>query len=501
MLGFLQASIVVIDVVVVAYLAIFFAINFTFVIASGRRIRRALSRRSLRSETEDESSQFMPTLSLLVPAYNEELTCAESIRSLLGLRYPNYEIIICNDGSTDGTVEALREAFGFERYDVDYRDELVTAPIRGLYRASIPLPKQVKRLVLIDKENGGKADAMNAALNACQGTYVASMDADSLLEPTALLHVMQSVADAPEQVAAVGAQVGISNGSTIEGGSVTRLRLPKTWIARFQVAEYMRSFAQSRTALSSFNSLLILSGVFAVFRRDLLLAAGGFLTERVEGRVVNEYCGAGSQTVCEDMEIVVRLHRYLADHGRPEQITFVPHPAAWTEAPEAYRDLGKQRGRWYRGLLEVLWFHRPLIFNPRFGRIGMFALPYQMLFEALAPLIEAVGYVTVPLTVLTGLLAPQYAVAFLFLAIALNVALSTMSVLLCLHEQRNVAGSNVLFSYGRARDAGNLLLAGFLSNFGYRQFLLFWQLKGLRDFLRGRKEWDKFARRGYGVSS
>jgi cellulose synthase/poly-beta-1,6-N-acetylglucosamine synthase-like glycosyltransferase len=299
-------------------------------------------------------------------------------------------------------------------------------------------------------------------------------------------------------VVAIGTQVGLSNGAIVKDGEVVELRLAKSWIARFQIAEYMRSFTQGRTALGELNSVLILSGVFALMRRDLVVAAGGFLTKYVTGRVVNEYCGAGAHTVCEDMEVVVRLHRYLLDRGREGKVLMLPHPAAWTEAPEVYLDLGKQRGRWYRGLWEVLWYHRQMMFRKRFKQIGMFSLPYQLFFEALAPLIETCGYVVVPLTIMTGLLSLGHAVGFIALALAANIVLSTASVLLSMyHVHRGTMKSTALFRYPRLRDSVVLLLAGALSNLGYRQYLVYWQLKGFKDFVKGRKDWDKFARKGF----
>jgi cellulose synthase/poly-beta-1,6-N-acetylglucosamine synthase-like glycosyltransferase len=500
-LEYLLSTLVVMDAIVVVYLVAFFGINFWFVILSALRVGRLLRREALRPPDCDENNPFLPPLSLLVPAYNEEVTCIESVKSLLRLRYPNYEIIICNDGSKDRTVEVLREAFGFERSDVNFQNLLGCAQIRAMYVATCPLPKNVRRMLLLDKANGGKADALNACINAAQGTYVSSMDADSLLEPTALLRAMQAVADEPNRIVAVGTQVGLSNGSLIEGGEVKELRLPRKWIARFQVSEYMRSFTQGRTALGRINSLLILSGVFALMRRDLVIAAGGFLTKKVTGKVVNEYCGAGAHTVCEDMEVVVRLHRYLLDRKREGLVSFMPHPAAWTEAPENYRDLGKQRGRWYRGLLEVLWYHRAMMFNRRYKQIGLFSLPYQLFFEALAPVIETLGYIVVPLTIITGLLSPGHAVGFMLLATALNVVLSTASVLISIYGLRaSRTRSLTLFAYPRARDSLFLLLSGLLSNFGYRQYLVWWQLKGLRDFLKGKKDWDKFARKGFAAT-
>ncbi|MEO8846455.1 MAG: glycosyltransferase family 2 protein [Kofleriaceae bacterium] len=485
------------NAIVITYLAVFFAINGYFVVLSSREVSRRLRREVLRPPIRDAANPFFPPLTLLVPAYNEEVTCVDSVRSLLRLDYPHYEIVICNDGSKDRTVQVLIDAFKFERSDINYHPELETAAIRGLYKATCELPPNVERVLLVDKANGGKADALNAAINASRGVYVSSMDADSLLEPDALLRSMQAVADDPNHTIAIGTQVGLSNGSLVENGQVTELRLPRSWIGRFQIVEYMRSFTHGRTALGQVNSLLILSGVFALMRRDLVVAVGGFLTARCKHRIVEEYCGAGSHTVCEDMEIVVRLHRYLLDRGRVGQIIIEPRPVAWTEAPEVYVDLGKQRSRWYRGLLEVLYYHRAMMFRTRYGRIGMFSLPYQLLFEAAAPVIEVLGYILVPLSAIFGLLSVGHAVAYLLLATAVNIALSTAALIISIQPDGDKHHRSRLFAYPRVRDTLILFGCGVLSNFGYRQYLLYWQLKGLRDFLKGRKDWDKFARKGF----
>ena len=488
------------DAVVVAYVSVFFALNLYFVLLSRSEVGRGLRRETFRPPTRDARNPFLPPLTLLVPAYNEEVTCVDSVKSLLRLDYPHYEIVICNDGSKDRTVEVLHAAFGFERTDINYHPELATAPIRGLYEATCALPPNVTRMLLVDKANGGKADALNAAINASQGVFVSSMDADSLLEPDALLRAMQAVSDDPNNVVAIGTQVGLSNGSKVENGQVTELHLPSSWIARFQIVEYMRSFTQGRTALGQLDSLLILSGVFALMRRDLVVTIGGFLTSHSNRRIVEEYCGLGAHTVCEDMEIIVRLHRYLLDRQRTGRILIDPRPVAWTEAPEVYGDLGKQRSRWYRGLLEVLRYHKGMLFRRRYGRIGMFALPYQLLFEAAAPVIEVLGYVLVPLSAVFGLFSYERAITYLLLATALNIVLSAAGLLLstlATGSRREGTAGPGLFSYPRARDTLVLFGCAFLSNFGYRQYLVYWQLRGLKDFVKGRKGWDKFARKGF----
>ncbi|MBX3197965.1 MAG: glycosyltransferase family 2 protein [Labilithrix sp.] len=488
----------ILDACVVAYIVVFFVVNLGFVFLSLRAIRRDLAVEDVRPALGRVRDRFLPQVTLLVPAYNEEVTICESINSLLRLQYPSFEIVICNDGSKDKTVDVLLRQFHFVRTELDYDPQLACAAIRGFYEVRGPLPPGLRRLVLIDKENGGKADALNAAINVSQGEFVTSMDADSLLTPDALLLAARPIVDDREGIVAVGVQVGISNGSVVEDGRVVEMRLPKAWIARFQIVEYMRSFAQGRVAFAALRSLLVLSGVFALMRRDMVVAIGGFLTKTMQAKVGIEYCGAGVHTVCEDMEIVVRLHRYLLDKGLPGKIEILPFPTAWTEAPENYKDIGKQRSRWYRGLLEVLSYHRAMVFNPRFRQIGLFSLPYQLMFEALAPVIECFGYVVLLVTLALGVLSVQSLLTFLALAAAIHLCLSALSVLLCVYSEAGPSGPGLsLFRYSRLRDVVVLLFAGFVSNFGYRQYLVAWQLKGLWDFMKGKQGWDKFARKGF----
>jgi cellulose synthase/poly-beta-1,6-N-acetylglucosamine synthase-like glycosyltransferase len=488
------------DTAIVAYVFLFFAINFVFVVLSLRHIGGDLAAEHVRPAMGHENDCFLPHVTLLVPAYNEEVTICESIRSLLRLRYPSFEIIVCNDGSKDRTVDELLRSFHFVPVEIEYDELLATAPIRRFYEMRGSIAPGLKRLILIDKDNGGKADALNAAINVAQGDYVTSMDADSLLSPDALLLAARRIVEDKGGMVAVGVQVGISNGSVVHDGRVTEMRLPRTWIGRFQIVEYMRSFAQGRVAFAALGSLLVLSGVFALMRRDLVLAIGGFLTKRMRAKVGVEYCGAGVHTVCEDMEIVVRLHRYMLDKKIPGKVGILPFPTAWTEAPENYRDIGKQRSRWYRGLWEVLSYHRSMIFNPRFRQVGLFSLPYQLLFEALAPLVECAGYAVLVVTVALHLLSVKALLCFLLLAMALNLALSTLAVLLCVYS---AAGADAdprglaLFRYDRLSDVIVLLVAGLLSNVGYRQYLMGWQLRGLWDFVKGKQGWDKFARKGF----
>jgi cellulose synthase/poly-beta-1,6-N-acetylglucosamine synthase-like glycosyltransferase len=499
-LDWVRAILLFLDAAVFAYFSFYAVVNLFLLVQSFFEVRGRLSREDLEQPaSEAERQAFKPLVSLIVPAYNEEVTIVDSVRSLLLLNYPAYEIILVNDGSKDRTVEVLKEAYAFVRSDVDYNPLLGASPIRGFYRSTAELPRSVVRLVLVDKHNGGKADAINCGINASQGAYVASMDADSLIIKDALYTIVKPILDDPNRVIAVGGSIGLTNGATVEAGKVLEVGLPKSWIARFQVVEYMRSFIQSRTALGRSNGLLILSGVFAVFQREILIAAGGFLTKHMRSRVGLEYCGPEAETVCEDMEVVVRLHRYAMEHGIEGRIILVPTPTAWTEAPEIYTNLGKQRNRWYRGLLEVLSIHRTMLFRPKYGRIGLFALPYQLFFEAAAPLIETMGYIVLPISWAVGLLSEQALFSFISLALAFNLFLSVGSVLVSVGRVRleHQREGRALYDYRGFKALLVLTAAGFLSNLGYRQFLLLWQLRGLKDFLSGRKSWDKFARQGF----
>jgi cellulose synthase/poly-beta-1,6-N-acetylglucosamine synthase-like glycosyltransferase len=441
-----------------------YVVTGLFAFSSLRRYVRRL--RSL--DLEDLlGSAGMPPITLIAPAYNEARTCVESTRSLLTLRYSDVEVLVVNDGSSDETLLRLQEAFALEPA---YRlpvGEIPTAAVRGVYRS-----RHHAKLWVIDKVNGGKADTLNAGLNYCRTPIFCAIDADSLLEREALTRIVRPFVEDARTIAA-GGIIRIVNGCTVEEGAVTRVALPRELVPRFQVLEYLRAFLAGRMGWHELEATLIISGAFGVFRRDMVIAVGGYATD----------------TVGEDMELVVRLHRYCREQKIDYTIGFIPDPVAWTECPTTLRVLARQRDRWQRGLIETLWRHRIMLLNPRYGRIGTLAFPYFTFLEMLSPVLEVVGYVTFLIAALLGRLSLVYGVAFLTLAIGLGIGLSITAVAL---EELGFR------RYPRRRDLYQLLWLAVAENFGYRQLTMIWRLRGIISVLRRRKSWGRMERRGFG---
>lgn len=409
-----------------------------------------------------------PPIALLAPAYNEAATIEDSVRSLLALEYPSFEVIVINDGSKDGTLDVLRAAFELKPEERDYDASLTHKPIRGIFRsASHP------QLLVIDKCNGGKADALNAGLNLARAPIVCSIDADSLLESDALLRAVQPFVEDPQRVVATGGTVRVVNGCTVVDGRVVEIGLPKNIWALLQTVEYLRAFLLARLAWSRMGVLTIVSGAFGLFRRSVLVEAGGY----------------ASNTVGEDMEIVVRLHRRFRDQKKPYRIAFVPEPVCWTEAPESLAVLARQRSRWQRGALETFATHRDMLFNPKYGRAGMLGLGKVFLFDVVAPVVELAGYILMPLLWLMGALSFDFFVAYLAATFALGVAISVGSLAIEEAELRR---------FPKARDLVVLALAAVLENFGYRQLNSYWRICGFWQWLRGDQSWGSMTRRGFG---
>ena len=488
-----------------AYFLLYNSYTLLLIALSARQVRRKVAGHFIEDlDLIDDSGSTKP-LTMIVPAFNEEVTIVDSVTNLVHCDYPRFEVVVVNDGSSDQTLERLRRAFKLRRTDLPYREAIGTARVRALYESTADLPKGVLRLVVIDKENAGKADALNVGVNASTAPYFVCLDADSILDQRALKEMMRVIQEDP-RVVAVGGQVAIANGCTIRNGRVVSVGLPRHPLARFQMVEYLRSFTTGRTGLDRLDSVLILSGVFAVFEKETVIRAGGYLTPLVLHKLVGEYVGDRAGTVCEDMEIIVRLQRFVRDKLRPRRIAFLPHPVAWTEVPERLESLRKQRGRWYRGLRESLFYHRDMLFRRKYGRIGWFALPTFWLFEYYGPMIEAVGYLFVLVFLLmewvfqVPILNEQYAVAFLLASLGWGTLVNIFAVLVGAWRFRYGLADRLqrgLLPFNRRRDVLILLGYAVLENFFWRPLTLYWRLRGLWDAWRGKSGWEKFARQGF----
>ena len=411
-------------------------------------------------------SDALPPITLLVPAYNESATVVASVTALLTLEYRNFEVIVVNDGSRDDTLDRLREAFDLFEAPRTYPETVPTRPLRALYRS-----RARTRLLVVDKENGGKADSLNAAINASRFPLVIAVDADTLIEPDAMLRLTRPFL-LGRHIAAVGGTVRVANSCAVAHGRVTDARVPRRFLPGVQVVEYLRAFLFGRLGWNRLGGNLIISGAFGLFRKDYLLAIGGYRTE----------------SVVEDMDVVVRLHRHLLRHRIPYEMPFIPDPVAWTEVPEAGRFLARQRERWHRGLLSAMWQYKGMLFNPRYGRVGLIGVPFYTLGEALAPLVEVLGYVITVVGFALGIVNLQFALLFVLVAWGYGMLLSIWAVVL----------EEVSFRrYGRVGDLARLLLFATLENLGYRQRTVWWRLKAFFTVWKQRQMWGEMTRKGF----
>jgi cellulose synthase/poly-beta-1,6-N-acetylglucosamine synthase-like glycosyltransferase len=464
----LEGALVLFSVISFGYFVALNAVYLTFTAIAWRGVTYYRRAREFSGAEEAFASPMTPPVSILLPAFNEEAGIVESVRSLLALRYPELEVIVVNDGSRDATLGRLAEAFDLVPVRKASRTGLPTALVRGSYAS-----RKHHELWVIDKENGGKADALNAGINAARYPYFCAIDADAMLEPDALLRVAKPILDDPDLVVATGGIVRIANGCRIEHGQVVDVALPRSALATFQVVEYLRAFLVGRMGWSRVGSLLIISGAFGLFQRNVVAAAGGYSTT----------------TVGEDVELVVRLHRYLRERGEDYRIQFIPDPVAWTEVPEDIRSLGRQRRRWQRGLVEAVWRHKQVTLNPRYGVFGLFAVPSFLLLEIVGPTIELIGYPAVIAGSALGYLSLTFLLAFAVLAVLVGAVLSVSALAL---EEFNFR------RYQRGREAARLLVMALAENLGYRQLLTAWRVLGLVDVARGRSGWGEMRRRGLG---
>ncbi len=416
------------------------------------------------AEVMFKSNFFIP-VSILMPAYNENRNIVDSVKSMLQLHYPEFEIIVINDGSKDNTADVLKKAYKMTEVSFEPSSTLNCKNIKGIYISRIH-----SNLILIDKQNGGKADALNAGINYSRYPLFCALDADSVLDNRSILKISRAFIEEPDIIAA-GGIIRVINGCRIEAGEVVSIGLPGSALARFQIVEYLRGFLFGRTGWSVMNAMLIISGAFGIFKKKEVVEAGGYR----------------SDTVGEDMELVARLYnKYMPD--KKIKIKFIPDPVCFTEVPESFSVLSRQRNRWQRGLIDSLLLNFNMFFNPRYKAVGLIAMPFFVIFEMFGPIIEFSGYIVLIFSLLFGIVNYKFMALFMMASITLGIILSVSSILL----------EELTFKkYIKISHVAVLFLYSILENFGYKQLNTYYRFMGSMDYILGNKHWGEMTRLGF----
>ena len=450
----------------------FFSINTVYlllVIGALIYVRRQMLHSDIVKPASLFKSKIYKTISILVPAYNEADNIIESVESLLRLEYPEYEIIVVNDGSTDDTIDQLARHFKLKKTEIFYEETIPHKDIRGFYKS-----EDIPNFTVIDKENGGKSDALNAGINVSDSDLICSIDADSILEQDVLKKLIQTFIRHKHTIAA-GGIVRVINGCKIKNREIEEVHVPDGFLGRLQSVEYLRAFLFGRVGWDYLNSLLIISGAFGIFDRKAVLEVGGYQTD----------------TVGEDIELIIRLHSHFQKKKQSYNIGYLPEPICWTEVPVDYKSLKNQRNRWHRGLADSIWRHKYMLFNPKFGRIGLFVLPFFLIFELIGPIITILSYLFVTLLlIIPGYSDPTFITLFFVVSILYGMVVSLISVL---------AEEIAYKTYSSTKDILILAAYSFIENLGYRQLHAFWQVSGIIDFIKGNKSWGDMKRKGFEV--
>ncbi|MFV0458572.1 MAG: glycosyltransferase family 2 protein [Actinomycetales bacterium] len=445
-----------------------------FVVAAALDVREYQRRKEYAGLDEIASSSLTQPISVIMPAFNEEAGVVSAVMAMLALRYPAHEVIVVDDGSTDDMFARLRESFDLVEIP-RHIPELISM---REHPTSVHVPADgYTPLVVVRKKNSGAGDSTNVGVNAARYPLVAFIDSDSILDPDALLVVAAPFTDDPERVIASGGAIRAVNGCRVVSGRVVDVRIAKPWLVRIQVVEYLRAFMLGRAGWSRLNAMMIISGAFGLFRRDMVIEIGGLDPDNIG----------------QDMELVLRLHRVMREKRRDYRVVYMAAPTLWTEVPSTTAVLGRQRRRWHRGLWEVLWKHRRMVGNPRYGRIGVLALPYFWLVELLAPVLELAGLVIVPLALILGITDWRFALAIM-LATYGFAAVVTLAAL-CVEEF-------TFHRYERWRDLATSIAASAVENIGYRQLNCWWRVRGLiQGIRRAQREWGVMTRTGFADSA
>lgn len=409
-----------------------------------------------------EREYYIP-ISIIVPAYNEEITIVDTIESLLNLKYKNFEIIVVNDGSNDDTLNKVIKTFKLKKNNRIIRKSIPTKKVRAYYENNHGIS-----ITLIDKENGGKSDALNAGINAARNSYFVTIDADSMLQNDALEKIAVAILE-NNNLAAAGGIIKISNGVSFKNGQPVKYELPKTFLEIIQTLEYDRTFLASRAFFDLFNGNIIISGAFGLFKKNLVINCGGYKTN----------------TVGEDMELVIRLHDYCITNHIPYTIKYMPDAICWTQVPEHIRDLKKQRKRWHTGLFQSLTRHHEMLLNPKYGLLGFITFTYYWIYELFAPIIEFVGLIFMFISYFLELMNIQFMIEY-FLIYVIFCSFFTVTTFF----SRTYTVNNSI----SGKEMIKALFFAFIENVGFRQLINWYRLTTFVEYRFNKNKWYNIQR-------
>ena len=450
---------------------IIFTTYILMAIISGIEIIRYLQKNSFVDYSALLSSPLAPSITIIAPAFNEGNTIIENIKSLLSIHYTNFEVVIVNDGSADDSLNKIVTFYQLEKVDFYIDNVIPTKSIRGIYKST---NKAYSKLIVIDKVNGGKADSLNCGINFSNKQYFAAIDVDCILEEDAILKMIKPfIEDNRYRVIAIGGVIRVANSCKVKEGKIVEINLPDNLLARFQVLEYNRAFLMGRLAWSRINGLLLISGAFGIFDREIVLKAGGY----------------DIHTVGEDMELIVRMRRFMIENKLSYRVIYIPDPLCWTVVPEKLKILSRQRNRWTRGTMETLFKHISLFMNTKYGNLGMVGHPYWFFFEWLAPIFEFLGIFYFILVLAFGKTDWPFFYLLLGFTYLFAVVYSSWAVVF---EEFTFA------VYKRKRDIARLLLTALIEPLIFHPLTIWFALRGNYHYLIGNISWGKMEKKGFG---
>jgi len=416
------------------------------------------------------TAENIPHISLIAPAYNEGLTIQENVQSLLAIKYNNFDVIVVNDGSKDDSVSILISAFDLVKSELEYHAQIPTKEVKAIYTSTNPT---FSKLTVVDKFNGGKADALNTGINISKNPYIVCIDVDCIMDKDALLKLAKPFMEhSHKRIIATGGVIRIANNCVIKAGKLIDVKAPDNFLAKVQVIEYLRAFILGRMAWAKMDGLLIISGAFGMFDREIVINSGGY----------------NPKTVGEDMELIVRMRRYMIEQKQPYAVQYIPDPLCWTEVPETYAILRNQRSRWTRGTAETLWMHKKMLFNPKYKILGLISFPYWLIYEYLAPMIELIGLLITILFVFLGIINWTFFLLFFLLVYSFALMFSMLAL---------YAEENTYRRYKTLKDLGKFCVAAIIEPFVFHPFTVYAAIRGNWQIIKGTKGWGEMKRTGF----